>query len=353
MVGQDGAYSIPLRDGTALWYFGDTLIGKRPQRSLWSIFREPVNGKVEIGPGPFEQMITNTGLVLRNQSGAQGLHDFTYILDHDGRLKKLVPSLPTEDPERTRVWCLHGIQTGEAIYLYYMLIFMHEELAGPSDIGFEIIGSGLAVGNDRDWEFRRLEHEGETLWWTVDQPQFGAVVFHDSPVCSPLDSESRATLGMTEYVYLFGSLQDDRLTHHAYLARVRGAEIAKLARYEYFTGDPDRWSADVHQAVPLFGGQPNEMSVAYNAYLGQYLAVHSMGLSSDIVARTADRPWGPWSEPTTLWSITPPVQGEGPAPSYYAGKEHPELAGEKGRVLYVTYVESNEYFPHLIEVALE
>ena len=28
MIGQDGAYSIPLKEG-ALWFFGDTLIGRR------------------------------------------------------------------------------------------------------------------------------------------------------------------------------------------------------------------------------------------------------------------------------------------------------------------------------------
>src|SRR4051812_15441009 len=36
MVGQDGAFSIPLKPGQALWFFGDTLIGKRfPGESLW------------------------------------------------------------------------------------------------------------------------------------------------------------------------------------------------------------------------------------------------------------------------------------------------------------------------------
>ena len=37
---------------------------------------------------------------------------------------------------------------------------------------------------------------------------------------------------------------------------------------------------------------------------------------------------------------------------FYAGKEHPELAREDGRVIYVTYVDSNVYMPHLLEVTL-
>jgi hypothetical protein len=30
MVGQDGAFSIPLEPGRTLWFFGDTLTGRRP-----------------------------------------------------------------------------------------------------------------------------------------------------------------------------------------------------------------------------------------------------------------------------------------------------------------------------------
>jgi hypothetical protein len=36
----------------------------------------------------------------------------------------------------------------------------------------------------------------------------------------------------------------------------------------------------------------------------------------------------------------------------YAGKEHPELSADGGRRIYLTYIEFEEYFPHLIEVTL-
>ena len=246
-------------------------------------------------------------------------------------MKKLVPSLSSEHAERDRVWCLHGIQFGDKVYLFYIMVRMHERLTSPDDVGFEIVGSGLAVGNDRAWDFRRLEHDGETLWWNADQPQFAAAVHYDP---------------RTDYA-------DRDLIQHAYLARVRPVEIEILSRYEYFAGDADRWSRDVRQAAPLFSGQPNEMSVSHNKYLDCYLAIHSMGLSSDIVAHRAEYLWGPWSEPITLWSAPLSSTDDLPPPSFYAGKEHPELAEDNGRVLYVTYVESNEYFPRLVEIALQ
>ncbi len=198
MVGQDAPTSIPLANGSSLWYFGDTLIGERPHRSLYAIFREVVDGQVETGTGPFEQMITNTGLLLPPQTGANGLSDFSHIPDGDGRLKKLVPSLPGEDAELQRVWCMHGIELGERIYLGYMLVLMHQAIAGPDDMGFEVVGSGLAAGSANDWEFRRIgggKHKPpyeDTIWWDVTAPQFGAAILHDK---------------VTGYVYFYGSLQ--------------------------------------------------------------------------------------------------------------------------------------------------
>ena len=346
MVGQDGAYSIPLNASESLWYFGDTLIGERPDRSLFSIFREVVDGKVEIGPGPFKQMITNTGLVLPHQSARRGLSDFAHILDDDGRLKKLVPSLPEEEPERQRVWCMHGLALKDRIYLGYMLIVMHETLESPDAIGFEVVGSGLAVGTRDDWSFRRLgggpalAGYADTIWWDVTQPQFGAAIVHE-----PGDP----------HVYFFGSLQDARHpVQQAYLARVPVTGIEQLSRYEYFDGHA--WSPDVRQAAPLFSGQPNELSISYNPHLQGFLAVHSWSLTGEIVGRTAPALWGPWSDPVVLWS--PPESAravpEGHPPrAFYAGKEHPVLAEEAGRVIFCTYVDNFEYFPHLIEVQLQ
>ena len=98
---------------------------------------------------------------------------------------------------------------------------------------------------------------------------------------------------------------------------------------------------------------PNELSVSRNAYLGQYLAVHSYNLSGDIVGRTAPAPWGPWTDPVVLWSLRSERTRPLPYPVLvYAGKEHPELAADGGRILYLTYIEFEEYFPHLIEVTL-
>lgn len=337
MVGQDGAYSIPLGDGTALWYFGDTLIGERPDESLWYIFGTPVGGNDMSGKGPFDQMITNTGLILRDQTGRGGLNDFSYILNDDGSLRQLVDALPEEDADKDRIWCQHGISIDGTLYLFWMKVLMHEKGGDPFPVGFEIIGSGLAVGSRDDWKFERVTHHGDSLLWPVGRPQFATGIHYNED---------------SGFVYLYGSKQDDDLKHHAYVARVRPGDMKSLDRYEYFAGDPDNWTSDVKEATIAFSGMPNEMSVSYNEYLGQYLAVHSVGLTGDIAGRTSPTPWGPWSDGATLWTVPPPDVPPPYPRLVYAGKEHPELAEQNGRIIYVTYIEFEEYFPHLIEVTL-
>ena len=116
MIGQDGAYSIPL-NGNALWFFGDTLIGTRlTDQSLWFINGRPVGGLDMSGKGSIIKMITNTGLILKDTSGKDGLHDFQYILDDRGQLKNLIRLRPNEDPDKIRIWCQHGIALDDVVY---------------------------------------------------------------------------------------------------------------------------------------------------------------------------------------------------------------------------------------------
>jgi hypothetical protein len=132
---------------------------------------------------------------------------------------------------------------------------------------------------------------------------------------------------------------------------VHRTEVDQPRRFEYLTNCEGAWSRDISAAIAVFSGMPSELSVSFNEHLGAYLAVHSLDLTGKIVGRTAPYPWGPWSEPVTLWTVKKPH----PFPYLqliYAGKEHPELAGEHGRKIYLTYIEFEEYFPHLVEVTL-
>ena len=65
MVGQDGAYSIPLKN-EILWFFGDTLIGERsPGESLWYVEENSIEPKALVeGWNKIEKIIHNIGIIV-------------------------------------------------------------------------------------------------------------------------------------------------------------------------------------------------------------------------------------------------------------------------------------------------
>jgi hypothetical protein len=157
-----------------------------------------------------------------------------------------------------------------------------------------------------------------------------------------------------EWIYVYGVIQDAKGVQKCYLARVKPSCIEKKEHYEYLASAEPIWSSSVSHAASIMQDMPNEMSVSFNRHLNCFLAVHSLDLSGKIVGRTGPNPWGPWSEPFLLHNVT--VERKEPLPYpplVYAGKEHPELSERGGRTIYITYVEFEEYFPHLVEIGLE
>jgi hypothetical protein len=95
------------------------------------------------------------------------------------------------------------------------------------------------------------------------------------------------------------------------------------------------WSADWRAATSVFDGA-SLMSVAWNGYLGKYVAVGTRIISSLIFVRTADRPEGPWSLEVIVEGIPP----AGVFPWINSAVAHAELARDGGRVELLTYSRS-------------
>lgn len=78
------------------------------------------------------------------------------------------------------------------------------------------------------------------------------------------------------------------------------------AALNYFAGldaaGAPRWSRLERDAAPLFDQAcVGELSVAWNPHLARWVMLYNCGAPSRILVRTADRPWGPWSEPQVLF----------------------------------------------------
>lgn len=318
VTGADGATSTLLSSGDSLWVFGDTIEG--PFKSIHGL--------------DLTNFCCNTAAIVPRQEIAQGIRQFRFLANSDGkRPRQIIPFAPDENPAVHRLWGIHGTCIGTRIYLFYHRITL---LNGVDVfVNFQLDGMGIAVADLGEYEFTRLTaRDGTHEFWKGDVPTFGVFVEQ-----------------IGDHLYLWGSLATGM-----YLARTRSESIEDLNNYEYLIAAPTlsrpdvepRWSQTFEPTAMMFDSVPNEMSASYNAHLRQHVAFHSLHRESKIVMRTAPQITGPWSEPQIVYA---PAKVE-ETDLIYAAKEHPELAAMGGRVLYITFVNSSNYAPELIELTL-
>jgi hypothetical protein len=319
VTGLDGATSVQLPTGDALWMFGDTVEG--PFKSIRDL--------------DLSQLCSNTAAIVPRQDVSRGIKDFHFLVQPDGkRPRQPLPFAPDEDRAVQRVWPIHGVCVGKQVFVFYHRITL---LKGVDVfVNFQLDGMGIARAPIGDLEFERLAApDGTRQFWKGKDPTFGVFVERSA-----------------DYVYLWGSLATGM-----HLARTRPDSMADLLSYEYLIDAPTkskpgirpRWTTKFAPTASLFDSVPNEMSASYNPHLRMHVAFHSLHRENKIVMRTAPRISGPWSDPQVVYRPEKITDKD----LIYAAKEHPELAREDGRVLYVTFVNSANYVPQLIEVTLK
>jgi hypothetical protein len=328
VLGHDCAYSIPLPDGRAIWLFGDTYMEdakstKPRERSL-------------------KNLICNCMAVVPRQDVSDGIKRFEYACGPDGKAKPVLELFPNEVGTLRRLWPMHGVALPEGehggcrIVIYYTMVDIDDRFPPPGNI--KHLGTGIAVAHvamagAEIGRFDRLTSGGEPIFWSAKGPVIGSAVMPDRSERNRL------------WVYCMAP--GDK--HEVVVAQTSSDEITDPAKLRYWTGDSEEpFSADVTRAPKQFDGVPTEMSVGWSAALGKYLAVHTVLIFPDILARTADTPTGPWNKGETIFKAKP-VTGKANT-FYYAAKEHAELAADGGRTVFLTYVDSEEYWPRMLEV---
>lgn len=316
--GVDAGYSLPMGAQT-LWLFGDVFLLERSAPS-----RRYVGG------------VSNCGLLVPRGRGAGALRRYRFLTDPaTGLARQLIPNRAGEG-EETRLWPLGGWHhpAKRRTYLYYAHVRTTGE-GGP--FGFRILGHGLSHSSAHRPEETRFERY-HPLWWLEGGPLFG---------CATTVSASRRD----PYLYLTGVEERDG-EKIGKMARVHRDRIEDRDAYAYYAGGEASpiWVRKPSDAADVAGLSdfPNELSVSYNAYLGGYLAVHSVSIEPRLRLSLARHPWGPYR---AIGEVGAPHRAFEKA-FCYAGKEHPELAEEGGRVIYVTYVDSQRYWLQLLRITL-
>jgi hypothetical protein len=106
------------------------------------------------------------------------------------------------------------------------------------------------------------------------------------------------------WLYLYGSGEYRKSS--VYLARVDPADFEDRSNLRYFSGmSPDQqqqWSPREADAVPLFRHDVvGEFSVAYLEPVQRYVMLYNSGEPRGITMRSAENPWGLWSEGTVVF----------------------------------------------------
>jgi hypothetical protein len=216
--------------------------------------------------------------------------------------------------ERYALWPGSAIEApdGSGAWIFYQRLKVH-----PGALNFEGLDVGLA----------RLS-AGSTVAVRDPAPLFSAP--------TPAYALAAAVDGGFVYLYACDPVPG-QLDEVCRVARAPVADAPVASAWQAYDGAT--WQLDLTLAQPVLHGAPGDLSVSFNAYLGQFLAVYSGIFSNDIRGRTSPRPEGPWSGERLLFEALVPPSGND-----YSGKEHPELASDGGRIVVVSYAHATGTF---------
>lgn len=204
--------------------------------------------------------------------------DLTFRADADGYLPLTIPGIRQGAFEVP----MAGVSLGGRMYVYHTTDHTDAVTMGRSV---------LAASDDDGATFRWLYDLSTRRFINVSLVTVEARPWPGLPMRS-----GRALL-------LFGSgtyRQSD-----VRLACQPARQIEDSAAIRYWTGLKDgrpRWSPHEADAAPLFDHPVvGELSVTWNPYLSRWIMLYNSTHPRGIVLRTAERPWGPWSDALMLF----------------------------------------------------
>ncbi|MBZ5666219.1 MAG: DUF4185 domain-containing protein [Acidobacteriia bacterium] len=323
--GADAAYSIPLPDGRSVWIFGDTLYGDR--RVVEGSDPRMVRNSIGISTCGDRNSWKVDYVVRRGDKGQP--QDF-FQAQHKG----------------TWYWALDGFFYKNDLWVT-LLCIRNAPKTTSAALGFETCGADLARVSGLEKDPQR---------WSVKYFPLVPDGVHAYP--------SATVVVEGDYVYIF-ALQEADL-RPMLLTRIPLDGLDSPADHLQYLSKSGNWKPGLTpaNAMHVMKQGNTEMTVRYHPGLKEWIAILNYPkLFSDlIIARTAPRLEGPWSEEKVIYRI--PEMQKGSA-GYdkdtfcYAAKEHPEFR-QPGSLL-ITYAcntmnvqklasDLDIYFPKVVRV---
>jgi hypothetical protein len=310
ILGRDGALSA-VAGGRSVWIFGDTIFVDTPSGAThyvsnswsWTQDFDASHGVVLHQPTTPDGWPASFMDLSPDERAYNVAHDALACTTSEkcGTRWAIWPQVMVADPERKRT-----------------LVFYGKVYAEPEGgLHFSCVGHSIGVWGDSGAGPQRpadgaVDTVPEMLF-RQDEPGFGSAAVTEANLLYVYACDSN------------GYLKECRI------GRVPLDDALDRSAWQFYTGR--RWSDDVTAATSVLAGN-DVMTIAYNAYLGKYLAVYAPPFVNQVMLRSSLRPEGPWSDevlaidlndhpPTDLW--------------VYDAAAHPEFEARGGETQYVTY----------------
>ncbi len=315
ILGRDGAYSA-LFQGQSVWVYGDTFL---------------TNADAED-----RTLISDSWSYTSDLNAQDGITGFQEHLDSIGAPTMILPETTEEQsfnaahnsnncqqqPCGAR-WALWPGSIVVDPVANQALIFYGVVSSLPGDFNFQQVGSSVATWSSlqdvpqRPSFYPALVAGHPDLMFNQNEPSFGSAAFISN--------------GML-YAYGCGvpTSSNDKSCR---LGKVNPAHVQDRSAWTFYAGNGN-WSSNLSNAVSVFDGN-DILSVSWNGYLQQYVAVYSVTLTQNVVLRTAPNPEGPWSDEIPAFTALAPASGW-----IYDAHSHAEYDVNGGQTIYVSYSRS-------------
>jgi Domain of unknown function (DUF4185) len=308
-----------------LWFFGDTFTNSalRSNTGAWGRRVDPRNLTEGVdGSNTAVQFVPYTADELA--FNAAHANPPSCCLNHTGCSGNPYCNCPpaTDCAQRYALWPGDVIELGDRSgFVYYTKL-----ITGYASFDFRNQGMGIARFEDGSpTAVRDTDGSGNpVLIFQPPEPNFASGLVVNEPD--------------QPYVYVYAGVNGGFCGIQVLSGRVPRSQAGDRTAYRFWDGTG--WNPSLGAAVPVATTAANGLgSVAWNAYLGKYVAVMS-GIctgGTNLHVRTAPRPEGPWSNAAVV-DLGP----LGAQTSAYYGLQHPELGD--GRDLVISYFQGISLF---------
>jgi hypothetical protein len=317
--GRDGVQSGLFR-GTSIWTFGDTILSvPGHDGDFWA--NDTLSTTTDL--------VGSDGIVLSNDfvDGTGAPTEFLPFTRQEARFNRLHDPNSCHRPPcgaEYALWAGPVVPDPVRNRVLHFYLKIYRVIGQP---GWTTMGSGIAVWTPGAKVVRPIESPGSpdpTLMFQQDEVGFSSGSYVEG-----------------ETLFSYGCYPGF-LVQHCQVAQAPLGDALDRSAWTFYAGG-GVWSPEIADAVTVFdGGAANQ--VFFDSFLGDYVAIYSQPLSSDVMYRVSYAPEGPWSDQALLF------HGISGRTFDYAALSHPEYAEGAGQTQYVTYVRPMEVF--VIEIRL-